>query len=44
MSSISPLQRKALLHYVFTFASKFLYARIMETKEYYLKYIDEYNR
>lgn len=31
MSSISPLQRKALPHYVFTFASEFLYIRIMET-------------
>lgn len=39
MFGILPLQRKALPHYVFTFASKFLYARIMETKEYYLKYI-----
>ena len=39
MFGILPLQRKALPHYVFTFASKFLYARIMETKEYYLEYI-----
>lgn len=44
MFGILPLQRKALPHYVFTFASEFLYARIMETKEYYLKYIFMMNK
>ena len=30
---------RPVTHSVFTFASKFLNVRIMETKEYYLKYI-----
>ena len=41
---ISPLQRKVLTLKVFTFASEFLKIRIMETKEYFEKVMQDFNQ